>query len=124
MSLNNKGDKMNSPFLTQFKRKRIDDGLSNSIVLKYNTKLDYNVFQSKDTSNLMTITKTQVKTEQPDDVDNELGEEQLRKLYLQTKTLTEVKKEQSDEIDEVLLSELIATQTSTRIINEAPDEDY
>lgn len=115
---------MSSPFLTQFKKERTDDILSNSIKLKYDTQLDYNILESKNGDMLMTMTKTQVKTEQPDEASNELSPEQLRKLYLQTKSITEVKSEQPDEIEEMFYQELMATQTFTKTINESSDEDF
>lgn len=115
---------MDSPFLTQFKKERIDDFLSSSIKLKYDTQLDYNILETKNNDLLMTMTKTQVKTEQPDEATDELSAEQLRKLYLQTKSITEVKSEQPDEIEEIFYQELMATQTFTKTINESSDEDY
>ncbi len=117
---------MDSPFLTQFRRKRIDDVFSGSIKLRYDPKLEYNIFESKDNSKLITLvmTKTQVKTEQPDEDSSELNAEQIRNLYLQTKSYTEVKIEKADEIDETFCQELIATQTFTRSISEQSDQDY
>lgn len=115
---------MNSPFLTQFKKERIDDFLSNSIKLKYNNQLDYNILESKNDQVLMIMTTTKVKLEQPDEVPNEISAEQLRKLYLQTKSITEVKTEQPDEIEETFYQELMATQTSTSTVSEQLDKDY
>lgn len=114
----------NIPFLTQFKKERTYDGVSNSIVLKYNRDLDYNIMQSSESMELMSMTKTQVKVEQPDEIANEYNNRQIHKLYLQTKSLTDVKAEQPDEIEENFYSELMATQTFTKTVNEGSDQDY
>ncbi len=114
---------MESPFLVQFKKERTEDNISNSIKLKYDSKLDYNTFESNAGSTLLTMTKTQVKTEQPDEFTNELSGEELQQIYLQTKSLTDVKAEKPDEIEELCYLELMATQTFTKVISEKQDED-
>lgn len=111
-------------FLTQFKKERIYDVLSNSIELEYDKNLDYNIFQSIERLELMSMTKTGVKVEQTDEVSNELSKEQIQKLYLETKSLTDVKTEQPDEIEENFYSELMSTQTFTKAGNEGSDQDY
>lgn len=111
-------------FLTQFKKERTYDVISNSIELKYDKNLDYNILQSDNCLEQMSMTKTQVKLEQADEISNDLSMEQIKKLYLGTKSLTDVKTEQPDEIEENFYSELMSTQTFTKAGSEGSDQDY
>ncbi len=114
----------NIPFLAQFKKERTYDGVANSIELKYDRDLDYNILQSKGNMELMAVTNTRVKVEQPDEVANDFDFGKMYKLYLQTKTNSDIKIEQPDEIEENFYSEYMATQTLTKSINEGSDQDY
>ena len=114
----------NIPFLAQFKKERTYDGVSNSIELKYDRDLDYNILQSRGSMELMAMTNTRVKFEQPDEEAKDFNFGKMYNLYLQTKTNSDIKVEQPDEIEENFYSELMATQTITKSLNEGSDQDY
>ncbi|QQS37588.1 MAG: hypothetical protein IPM56_06440 [Ignavibacteriales bacterium] len=119
---------MNSPFLVQFKKQRSNEILLNSIELKYDSQLNYNILESKNDIELLTMTKTSVvKSEQPDEDSETLSKDKLNRLYSQTKIITEVKTEKSENLVEDLSSSqlnklYLQTKTITRVKSEQPDE--
>ena len=114
---------MNSvPFLVQFKKERTVDVLSNSVILKYDPNTDQNILEHNNIF-LMAMTKTQIKTEKPDEALDEINNTELRRLYLQTKTFTEVKSELSDKNEENFYSSFLYSQTFTRSKGEGTDSN-
>lgn len=111
------------PFLTKFKTKRISDPLIESVELKYDEKLEHNLFISKSSEFLLAMTRTADHPEEPDaDEDMEYAI-YMNNYYYGTKSFTNVRVEKPDEIDEQFLSELTGTATITRVMSESSDED-
>ena len=111
------------PFLTNFKIKRNSDPITESIVLKYDEILNHNLIINEKSESLLAMTKTDVKAEQPD-VDEDFENIVKMNNYFGTKSITAVQAEKPDEIDDQFLLALAGTETFTRTISEAPDQDY